>query len=656
MNADIINSMTYRVGAAIICITCLFYSTMMRRRFRVRSRLFTMLVTITLIDSLTDVVSHFAVQYGFNDFFKWAVSYLCEMVYYFTHLGMMPVFVFYTIVICGVRYRLSKIQNFLLKFPIYLLELLLLTNPLTQWFFMIIGKFDYARGAGIYLAYAISIYYIGIGIFVLVRYWYTISGVKKIAMVYFLSLAIGGTIIQMLFPAIKCELLCEAIGLAGIMLMIEKDDDRTDLVSMAYNRMAFVQDMKSLFMMKREFEAICLRIENLDMYRKIYGEEIIVPVLKSLASFIMNDGKETNAYRTSFNVFYIVNPDMPKWEMENLAGAIASRMQKPWDSSDIDILLDCNILVADCPSQFGSVNDVFLLESADLNKMDKNFFKGEDLDFLIRRMDVEKAIGRGIQEKGFAVYYHPVYTQGDNSIKLAQVCLKLSDPVLGELGSSEFMEVAENSGFIDELQQRTLESVCRFLASGVDKSDMQIEFVLLPVMSAHMIRKELLILISDNLKRFNIDPSLLAFVLKESDALGAKDELEKMRGIIEELGVRTYISDYEAGFLGLNTISNINFEGVILDMRSIFETANQENAEIVLRNRTNMIRQLKKKIIISGIDNGYYYGKIKDVPFDYMEGAYLSKEVTRNELQNKFWHGEHLIFHEDGVERVSEEY
>ena len=656
MGAEIIDSMTYRIAAAIICITCLFYSTMMRKRYRIRSRLFTMLVIITLVDSLTDVVSYLAINFGFNDTFKWIVSYLSEVIYYFTHIGMMPVFTFYIITICGVKHRFSRFQRLLIKFPIILLELILLTNPLTQWFFTIRGKFVYARGVGIYLAYGVSLYYLGIGIFMLVKYWYTINGMKQIAMVYFLSLVIGGTIIQMIFPAIKCELLCEAIGLTGIMLMIEKDDDRTDSVSMAYNRMAFVQDMKSLFIMKRKFMAICLRIENLDTYRKVYGSEVIESLLKDMSSYFMDDGSETNAYHTAFNVFFVVNPDIPEWEMNNLAERIDSRMKKPWVINETELTLDYYVLLAECPEQFSSVNDVFLLESTELKMQGKNFYKGSDLDFIIRRMEVEKAIGRGIQEKGFAIYYHPVYQQEDNSIKVAQVCLKLHDKILGEIQSSEFMEIAENSGFIEELQMRTIESVCRFLSSGVDKTDMQIEFILLPIMSTHMIKRELLSKIAENIKRFNIDPSLLAFVLKESDALGAKDALEKMKAGITTLGVRTYISDYEAGFLGLNTIANINFEGVILDMRSIFETSNQENAEIVLQNRTNMIRQLEKKIIISGIDNGYYYGKIKEVPFDYMEGAYLSKEVTRNELQNKFWHGEHLVFHEDGVERVSEEY
>ena len=68
-----------------------------------------------------------------------------------------------------------------------------------------------------------------------------------------------------------------------------------------------------------------------------------------------------------------------------------------------------------------------------------------------------------------------------------------------------------------------------------------------------------------------------------------------------------------------------------------------------------MIRQLEKVVIISGIDTREYYDKIKDVPVDYAEGAFLSVPITRNELQNKFWHGEHLMITEDGVERLEED-
>ena len=68
-----------------------------------------------------------------------------------------------------------------------------------------------------------------------------------------------------------------------------------------------------------------------------------------------------------------------------------------------------------------------------------------------------------------------------------------------------------------------------------------------------------------------------------------------------------------------------------------------------------MIRQLGKKIIISGIDNKEYYDKIKNVEADYVWGEFFSRPVSKNELQNKFWHGEHLVIDDDKVIRLNEE-
>ena len=648
----LIDSMTYRIAAAIICITCLFYSTMMRKRYRIRSRLFTMLVVITLIDSLTDVVSFLAVNSTLSDTFKWIVSYLCEVVYYFTHIGMMPILLFYIITICGVRYKYQGIVRYLFRLPIYLLEVVLLTNPFTELFFKVSGKFEYERGWGTYIAYTVSAFYLGYSIALLVRYWYTINVMKKIALLYFLFLGIGATVIQMLLSEIKCELLGEAIGLSGIMIMIEKDDDRTDVTSMAYNRTAFVQDMKALFNLGRSFKTICIKIDNLDMYRKGYGTETVAEVMKQIAAFIMDDGSETDAYRTSFDTFFVLNVENAGWDNKDAAKSIIKRFKEGWIIGDTKLVLDCSVIIASCPDQFRTINDIFLLESESFEDKDDNIYEGSDLDFLIRKIEVEKAIGRGLSDRSFSVFYYPIYEKERYNIKLAEVCLRLQDKELGDILPSEFMEVAENSGFIEELQLRTFESVCRFLASGVDKSDMQIDYVLVPIMSASLLKKELINKISDYIEHYKIDPSLIALVLKESYVINAKDAIESVNDKVKRLGARLFISDYQAGFLGINTISNIDVDGVILDMKSVYGTINAESADIVLTNRTNMIRQLGKKLIMSGIDNYIFYDKIKNVSVDFVEGAFFSPEISKNELQNKFWHGEHLIIRGDGVERV----
>ena len=71
LNLALIDRTTYRIAAAIICITCLFYSTTMRKRNIIRNRLFMMLVVFTLIDCFTEPISYIFIYSPLPDSIKW---------------------------------------------------------------------------------------------------------------------------------------------------------------------------------------------------------------------------------------------------------------------------------------------------------------------------------------------------------------------------------------------------------------------------------------------------------------------------------------------------------------------------------------------------------------------------------------------------------
>lgn len=651
----LIDRTTYRIAAAIICITCLFYSSMMRKDNAIRYRLFMLLLVFTFIDCCTEPISYVFIYGPFPDAIKSIVSYSCQMIYYFTHFAIIPIYVFYIIYTCGIGFRYRKLKKKLLRLPFYFLEFLLLTNPFTEIVFKRADNYKFTRSYGVYMAYAMSAVYFLLGLRIFIKHWNVISKMKRAAMIYFMAMTFIGTFVQMVIPSIKCELLCEAIGLSGIMIMIEKDDDRIDSSTGAYNRNSFVQDISAYFTLDRPFKAICIRIENLGIYRKLYGYDSIGELTKQIAVFLMGYGSENTVYHTRVDVFYMVCTDFSEKEIASITEEIVNRFEQSWESESDSIKLDATVLVADCPQQLSNINDIFLMDSTILRENEKKILIGDDLNFLLRRIEVEKAIGRGISEKTFKLMFSPIYMRNDWRIKLSHVTLHLHDEELGEISPSEFMDVAEGTGFIEELQDRTLEEVCRFLSYGVDKSDMQMDFVLVPIMSASVLRSEFVKKVKQKVEHFGVDPSLIAFVMKESFAFYAKEALLELMKELVEFGIRMYISDYQAGFLGFNTVASYDLEGVIVDIRSLFEDDNKENAKIVFSNRINMIKQLGKVAIVSGIDTRDYYDKIDGVPIDYAEGDYLSPAVTKNELQNKFWHGEHLLISQDGVERLEED-
>lgn len=649
------DNLTFKGAAAIICITCLFYSMMMRKRSRVRNRLFTMLVTLTLIGSMTSIVDYFIMNSGLSYNVKRLLDYFTEMVYFFSHFAVIPIFVFYIILICGIKYKLTRLQRGLIKVPFYFLELMVILNPLTDFIFSIDENFVFHREAGVYVAYAMSAFYMMLSMWLLFHYWFIINNMKKVAMIYFMVLVVAGTVIQMLYPVIVCELLCEAIGLMGIMVMIEKDDDRTDTVTNVYNRNAFVQDVRNFFLLSREFSTVCLRIENLDILRRLYDHNKIDKLLKDIADFLIRPGEDLDVYHINIQSFFILYTGGNPKAIEKKMNSLVNRFEKTWLVGNESVKLEIKVLCAESPNPFDKIDDLFLLSTTKLDDTEKKILMGEDLGFLIRRLDVEKAIGRGISEKNFKVTYRPLYDAQSLTIKAAEVVLKLKDSQLGEIFSEEFLNIADDSGFIEELQLRTIEAVCRFLGSGADTSDMQLDFVITPIMSIKMANRNLVEKVKEYLEHYNLDPSVFAFAISENHDFYGHLNADEMIDGFDKMGIKMFISNYESAFLGLNPNASYRFGGAIIDIRDTFEIGDADSGNIVLANRTNMISQLGKTIIIGGISNYDYFSRTKDVAADYISGRFLSDAVSKNELQNKFWHGEKLLVSEDKVERIEED-
>lgn len=655
MDTNGYGSLAFRIAAAIISMTCVFYTLLMRSKKRARSNLFVALLLLTFIDSITGIISYLTERSGLTFGAKFIICYGCKMVYFLTHFAFIPTFLFYTVLVCGVMYKLKIKQKLIIVLPIVVLEILLLLNPLINFMFVHTGNLQFARRTGIYIVYVVAALYIIFSFQLLLKYWRNIGTVKRVAMSYFTALAVSGVAIQMLYPNIVCELLAEAIGLMGIMIMIEKDDDKVDSVSGTYNRNAFLYDLNTFFNLKREFVAICVRISNAESYRKIVGFENFQKIIREIGLFLAGIDDKYDVYRAEDSCFYILCPDVEDAEVESMLWLINNRFNEGFDVGEGATIIKVRILAAKTPGQFNCVDDIFLLAEADVDSGDKSVFMGDDLDFLVRKIEIEKAIGRGISEKNFKVLYQPMYDAKTGKIKSAEALLTLTDSVLGPIAPEEFMEVADKTGFIEELEVRMIEAVFRFLGTGVDRSDMRIEFVLIHFMSIKAISKTVADAIKVNLERFKIDPSLIAFEINEHDAYTGIDSLEYIVDVSKKLGIRLFLGNYTSGYMDYRTGYNKSFDGMIINVRNIMEGTGYENGKILISTRINLLNQFNSKVIVSRIDSKEHYDIVKDLSADYLSGMYISPSMTKNELQLRFWHGEKVEFTEDEVKHIEEE-
>ena len=626
-----IGSITFNLAAIIISITCVFYTLLMKGKKRVRSVLFVSLCLTVAIDALMALVGEVTNATFFSHCVKYAILYVCNFIYFLTHFAIAPFFAIYIILVCNVAYRFSKRSRVMAGAPFVFMELMVLVTPLNNFVYYIDDNLHFHRGIGVYIAYGISAFYIVFSMVALFLYWNDLNRVKRIAIIYFSLLVIIGTAIQMFIIEIRSELMSEAIGFMGLMMMLENDDDRIDASTRVCNRSAFIRDARSYFKYKRSFYNICIRIVNAELYRKITGYKEFETILRSCVEYLGTIDRKYEVYRMNSDSFILVCPEITKSKADEISQQIFERFKSEWVVGEREALLKAIVLEARAPEQFGSVEYLLLLSDSAIDKDYDHVLSGDDLHFLLRRADVEKAVRRGIDNDNFRVYFNPIYTKGELQICAAEAYLQLRDNEFGHVHKDEFTPVAEQTGMIENLGWYILEQVFYFIGGGI-VDEMGIEFISVNLSSVQIIKADFVERVKALVEKYGVSPSMIVFDISESAAATDQKILYETMLKLSQIGIRFFIDEYGTGFFNMQSAASSVFEGVKIDARLIKNATKTPQAKIILENRLKMIGQMGKKMILSDVDYQDCYDVIVNIKADYIQGRYFSQPASKNEF------------------------
>ncbi len=631
LNFAMIGSITFNLAALVISITCVLYTLMMRTRIKLSNRLFISLIFIVIIDSLMGIFGEILLSSGLFHGIKLFCFHVTQYLYFITHFAIAPILSHYIIVSCGVSFRFSRKVRCLIALPFGLMEIMVLINPFTQIVYRVNEDFTFSRGVGVYIAYFVSAFYVLFSIVALFLYWNVFNGMKRFALAYFFVLVIVGTVVQMVFIKIRCELMCEAIGLLGLMVMFENDEDRIDISTWAYNRNAFLHDVGMYFRYNRHFYTICIRIQNGDVYRKIAGYEEYERVLFMVVKFLSGINSRYEVFRVSNDTFFLICPETDEIEASRVSKIVFDRFLREWVIGSSSYLLKACIIRAESPEQFGNIGYLLLLSDSAIEKETDRIYSKNDLDFLLRRADVENAVKRGIEENGFKVSYMPIYSKDGLIISGAESVLEFTDAELGYIDKTEFMPIAEETGLIEKLGWFNIEEAFYFLGGGITE-EMGLEFVSINLSSVQIIKTDFSEKIRALLNKYGVNPKRVAFNIAESAVISDENIMKSVIKDLSEDGIRFGMDNYGSSFFSLQSASSTLFEGVVMNAETIYSAYHNEQKKIVLANRIRMVKEMGKHLLITHIDNLELMEFAKTINTDFYQGKYFSHAASKNEF------------------------
>ncbi len=639
----------FYIAAILVSLTLLVHTFIKNRTDKLQNVAFIIMLCIIIVNSSTELCAEFCLTHINISDGAFLGYRIFQSLYFIFHTLLAPVFFLYEASVTNLIKKASLKDIIVLSIPVLILEVIVLTNPLTNIVYYYDETKVFHRNWAEGLIYLMAAFFLAFSVFNLIYYWNAVTTKKRVSLLYFFGVVVAGLMVQLFFPSIKCELFAAALSVMGVMFNVENEDNRIISDMEIYNRTALVSDLSNYITMRNHIEIICIKIRDMDTIAKTGGAIIHHAFMNEISQYLKTLIQRQYIYSTDPSQFVLivdrgtiktgkglVRKVASKYESiytaDELVDMIGKRFEEVWNVGREGLKLNAVQVVIRYPEDISDIDDIsFIINNSVPSNIDKKVIQGEDLALLLRKNEIEQAIIRGLETGGFEVYYQPTYNMKDKSIHGAEALLRLNDSRLGMVYPDEFIPVTEQMGFIDIVDDFVLKEVCKFIESGIpSKFGMRSINVNLSV--TQCISDGFVEHIVDIVSKFNIYRGMVNFEITESVATDDYGKLNEVIKKMKKYGFRFAMDDYGTGYSNMQSIFSLDFDYVKIDKSILWGADESELGMTILKNSIYMIKQMHRKIVVEGVETEKQVALLEQFDVDVLQGYYFSKPISRDKL------------------------
>ena len=248
------------------------------------------------------------------------------------------------------------------------------------------------------------------------------------------------------------------------------------------------------------------------------------------------------------------------------------------------------------------------------------------------RVQMESAL-RGATERGeLRLAFQPRVTIDELELTGVECLLRWEHPQFGSVSTDEFISVAEETGFIDEIGRWVIKEACRQLADWRER--LQRNFFVSVNLSGRQLRDPRLVTsVQDILAATGLPAEALELEVDETGLMDAPKNVRTRLAALRKLGVRVAVDDFGSGSLSLGQIRHLSIDSMKLDRGLIADLCTDLGAMGVTSAVVAMARTLHMRSVAQGIEDAATLDMIRAVGCDEIQGFYISRPLTAADFE-----------------------
>lgn len=412
-----------------------------------------------------------------------------------------------------------------------------------------------------------------------------------------------------------------------------------------YNRNYFIRLLSDwVRKAEQEYTIISVMFIDIDNFRKINdglgmitGDEVV-----QLVGQFLSELKQENVIVSHFNsdlyCIAIYNPVGAR-SVEHIYRHIKERMKQPFiltDGQELNITVSVGI--AEYPEAAGSalelINnaEIVMFKAKHTGKATIQYFNAPILTEFRTNVEIENKLKAALKNKRFMMYYQPQFDTRTNRLRGVEALIRWKDEDGRMISPSQFIPVAEKSGFIVQIGTWVLEESISTFARW--RRDYAYPMILSINISAIQYKKQKFVeTLIQILEEYGVDPKEVELEITESVLIDDFEEVTEKLHKLREYGIRISLDDFGTGFSSLSYLKGLPIDTLKID-KSFVDTLETDAAtKVITESIISMVKQLGYETVAEGVETAEQMTCLLDMDCDNIQGYLLGRPMPASEIE-----------------------
>ena len=381
---------------------------------------------------------------------------------------------------------------------------------------------------------------------------------------------------------------------------------------------------------------IALLVFGLDRFQdinetlgRVQGDGVLVEIASRLRRSVRTTDTVARVEGDRFGVLLSSLPRAA--DAAATAEKIVEQLSRQIDVAGATLSVDATVGVA-CGPQHGRIAEQLLQRAeaamyrAKRAQSRLEFFSPELEEEAPRRLVLVTALKRAIDDRSIGLHYQPKIELARRRVVGVEALARWTDPVLGQVGPSTFVPLAERTGLAEPLTSLALQ------IAAADCRRWQEQGCAVPVavnVSARvLVDPRLPELVEDQRHAFGLSDDAIEIEITESTLMGdhvkAREALSRLRAI----GIRTSIDDFGTGYSSLSYLRELPVHALKIDRSFITGLLDEPDSEAIVRSIIELARNLGLETVAEGAEDERVCERLMSLGCDYVQGFAIARPMS----------------------------